>query len=109
MVRQLVASMLVDDRTARVRSVGAVVTLALALAGFCGSSAWAATSGTVANENGVVTATCTSLTITYRNFPNAPNNVVTQSITIHGAAIHLQRADRTELRRHRGASRSRRR
>jgi hypothetical protein len=87
MVRQLVSSVLVDGRMVRIRSVGAVLTLALALFALGGSSAWGATSGTVENENGVVTATCTSLSITYRNFPNAPNNVVTQSITIHGAAV----------------------
>jgi hypothetical protein len=66
------------------RSVGAVLTLALALTGFYGTSAWGATSGTAENENGVVTATCTSLSITYRNFPNASNNTVNQTITIHG-------------------------
>ncbi|HWX97772.1 MAG TPA: hypothetical protein VNZ01_13105 [Solirubrobacteraceae bacterium] len=87
MARQLIALMLGDGRTVRVRSVGAVLTLVLALATLCGSSASAATSGTAENENGVVTATCTSLSITYRNFPNAPNNTVTQTITIHGAGV----------------------
>jgi hypothetical protein len=86
MARQVIALMSGGDR-ARMRSVGAVVTIALALAGFYSSTAWGETSGTAENENGVVTATCSSLTITYRNFPNASNNVVTQTITIDGSAI----------------------
>jgi hypothetical protein len=87
MARQLIGFVLGDGGTARRRPVAVALTLALALAGLCGSSAWGATSGTAENENGVVTATCTSLSITYHNFPNAPNNTVTQTITIHGSAI----------------------
>jgi hypothetical protein len=61
--------------------------LALALAGLYSSTAWGATSGTAENENAVVTATCSSVSVTYRNFPNAPNNKVSQLLTIHGVAI----------------------
>jgi hypothetical protein len=74
-----------------VQSIAAALALALALAGVSSASAWGETSGTVENENGIVTATCSSVTITYRNFPNSPNNVVTQAITIHGVAISTKK------------------
>jgi hypothetical protein len=43
--------------------------------------------GTEEGEHGVVTATCSYVSVTYRNFPNLPNNTVTQTLTIHGAAV----------------------
>jgi hypothetical protein len=43
--------------------------------------------GTEENEHVVVTATCSYVTVNYRNFPNLPNNTVTQTLTIHGVTI----------------------
>ncbi len=74
-------------RMASMRRVGAALVLAVALAGIAGSTAQAATSGTAENENAVVTATCSSVNVEYRNFPNAPNNTVNQTLTIHGATV----------------------
>jgi hypothetical protein len=34
--------------------------------------------------NGSLTATCESITFNFKNFPNAPNNTVTEEIFIHG-------------------------
>jgi uncharacterized repeat protein (TIGR01451 family) len=87
MADRLIARASGNGGAGRMRSVAAVLALALALAGLSSSAAWGETSGTVENENGVLTATCSSLSVTYRNFPNAPNNTVTQTITIHGAEV----------------------
>jgi uncharacterized repeat protein (TIGR01451 family) len=57
----------------------------IAVACVWSASAWAAESGINENEHAVMEASCTSVTITYRNFPDAPGNAVTQTITIHGA------------------------
>jgi uncharacterized repeat protein (TIGR01451 family) len=74
-------------RFASMRLLGAGMIVAVALFGLCSSTAWGATSGSVENENAVLEATCTSASIAYRSFPNLPNNVVTQTLTIHGAKI----------------------
>jgi hypothetical protein len=67
------------------RLAGVLTAIVLVLGALSAATAWAETSGSVENENAIVTASCTSVSVTYRNFPNAPNNVVTQTITIHGA------------------------
>lgn len=37
--------------------------------------------------NGEVSATCSSITFTYRKFPNLPNNTVTEKVFVHGELI----------------------
>lgn len=37
--------------------------------------------------NGEVSATCSSITFTYRKFPNLPNNTVTEKVFVHGVLV----------------------
>ncbi len=67
--------------------LGAVMIVAAALCGLCGATAWGATTGSVEGENAVVSATCSSVSVAYQSFPNLPDNVVAQTLTIHGVKI----------------------
>ena len=67
--------------------LGAVMIVAAALCGLCGATAWGATTGSVEGENAVVSATCSSVSVAYQSFPNLPDNVVSQTLTVHGVKI----------------------
>ncbi|HMD55940.1 MAG TPA: hypothetical protein VKG82_00540 [Solirubrobacteraceae bacterium] len=43
--------------------------------------------GSNERENGEVEATCHSITFTYRGFPNANNNTVTEKVYVHGVLV----------------------
>jgi len=62
----------------------AMLLVSLALAG-ASPSAQAVESLTHERPNAVVTTTCSSVTIAYRDFPNATNNTVTEIISVAGA------------------------
>src|SRR5437660_7189686 len=65
----------------RMRFLGLVLTLALALTGFNAATAWARTKTTI-------TVSCQAVTYTFAGFPEANNNTITETIKVDGVLIH---------------------
>ncbi len=86
------------DRSSTVRRPAAfgggrsVRVLLLALASAMALLSVAATSAQASNKrpHGEVIATCTSITFVFTGFPNAPNNTVTEKVTIHNVEYTSQ-------------------
>jgi len=72
-------------RRTRALSLTAALLITLALAAVCSPVALAASHE---RPFGEVKATCSSVTFVFKNFPNAPNNVVTEKVYVHGELVY---------------------
>jgi uncharacterized repeat protein (TIGR01451 family) len=70
----------------RARLLIAALTAAMLLASGLATSAQASNQ----RPNGELTATCTSITFVFRNFPNAPGNTVNEKVYVHGELVDTQ-------------------
>jgi len=65
----------------RIRALGLVLTLALAVTGFNAATAWAQAKATI-------TISCQAVSFSFEGFPEANNNTITETIKVDGVRIH---------------------